>query len=69
MGILTLIIAALIVSNPDSVAYLIAAFLLLYGFSNLIRLFQKSDSGGGSIGRRKESNSIKPGDREEIVIE
>ncbi len=43
MGFLTLIIAALIVANPDSVAYLIALFLLLYGTTNLIRLFQRND--------------------------
>jgi hypothetical protein len=59
MGVLTLIIAALIISNPDSIAYLIAAFLLLYGVSNLIKLFQK-DGGGGDQ---------KPKDRNEIVIE
>jgi len=59
MGILTLIIAALIISNPDSVAYLIAAFLLLYGFSNLIRLFQKN----------RDTSSGKPRDKNEIVIE
>lgn len=69
MGVLTLIIAALIISNPDSVAYLIAAFLLLYGLSNLIRLFQKGDGGSGGMERRKKPNSIKPGDRDEIVIE
>jgi Na+/alanine symporter len=27
--------------NPESVAYFIAAFLLLFGFSSLIRLFYK----------------------------
>lgn len=61
MGILTLIIAALIISNPDSVAYLIAAFLLLYGVSNLIKLFQKpSDSAG---------QKRKPRDPNEIIID
>ncbi len=44
MGILTLIIAALIISNPDSIAYLIAAFLLLYGVNNLIRIIQEGNT-------------------------
>jgi len=61
MGILTLIIAALIISNPDSIAYLIAAFLLLYGVSNLIKLFQQpSDSDG---------QKRKPRDPNEIIID
>ncbi len=47
MGFLTLIIAVLILMNPDSVAYFIAAFMLLYGVSNLIRLFQNRNKGGG----------------------
>lgn len=59
MGILTLIIAALIISNPDSIAYLIAAFLLLYGFSNLIKLFQQNRGGG----------KRKPRDENEIIID
>jgi cytochrome c biogenesis protein CcdA len=63
MGILTLIIAALIISNPEFIAYLIAAFLLLYGVTNLIKLFQK-DSGSGP-----GSDSQKPKDRSEIIIE
>lgn len=61
MGILTLIIAALIVANPDSIAYLIAAFLLLYGVSNLIKLFQQSS---GDDHRKR-----KPKDPNEIIIE
>lgn len=40
LGILTLIIAALIIANPDSVAYLVAVFLLFYSISNLIRYYQ-----------------------------
>lgn len=63
MGVLTLIIAALIIANPDSIAYLIAAFLLLYAVSNLFKLFQDSGSGNG------DSDSQKPKDRKEIVIE
>jgi len=31
--------------NPDSVAYLIAAFLLLYGVSSLIRLIRNRNGG------------------------
>jgi|GEM_PF-262564 len=65
MGILTLVIAALILSNPDSVAYLIAAFLLLYGFSNLLRLFQQ----GPGDGKSKGPEPIKPKDRNEIIID
>lgn len=61
MGIFTLIIAALIISNPDSIAYLIAAFLLLYGFSNLIRLFQQNRGGG--------DQKRKPRDENEIIID
>jgi hypothetical protein len=41
IGIFTLIIAALIIANPDWVAYLIATFLLVYGVSNLIRFYQE----------------------------
>jgi uncharacterized membrane protein HdeD (DUF308 family) len=63
MGVLTLIIAALIIANPDSIAYLIAAFLLLYGVSNLIKLFQKDS------GNKAGSDSQKPKDRSEIIIE
>lgn len=48
-GVLTLIIAALIVTNPDSVAYLVAAFLLLYGVSNLIQLYQDRRPDNGSV--------------------
>jgi uncharacterized membrane protein HdeD (DUF308 family) len=59
MGVLTLIIAALIISNPDSIAYLIAAFLLLYGVSNLIKLFQKTP----------DQNKRKPRDPNEIIID
>ncbi|WP_340105176.1 hypothetical protein [Rhodohalobacter sp. 8-1] len=61
MGILTLIIAALIVANPDSIAYLIAAFLLLFGITNLIKLFQQPS--GGDRQKRK------PKDPNEIIIE
>lgn len=61
MGILTLIIAALIVANPDSIAYLIAAFLLLYAITNLIKLFQQPS--GGNQRRRK------PKDPNEIIVE
>jgi len=67
MGVLTLVIAALIIANPDSVAYLIAAFLLLYGLSNLIRLIQRG--GKGDAGQPPDSDSSKPRDRSEIVIE
>ena len=49
VGVITLIIAALIVANPASIAYLVASFLLLYGVSNLIRLYQNhpKNAGGG----------------------
>lgn len=40
MGVFTLVIAGLIAAYPDSVAYLIATFLLLYAVSNLIRFYQ-----------------------------
>jgi len=50
-GILTLIIALLIISNPASVAYFIASFMLLYAISNLIKFYQnwqnRDDQGGG----------------------
>ncbi|MFO7846330.1 MAG: hypothetical protein R6V27_07205 [Balneolaceae bacterium] len=59
MGILTLIMSGLIITNPDSVAYLIAAFLLLYGVSNLIKLFQQKSGG----------NKRKPKDPNEIIID
>ena len=52
MGIFTLVIAGLIVANPDSVAYLIATFLLIYAVSNLIRYYQNWQRGnGGSVGK------------------
>ncbi|TYP92624.1 hypothetical protein LX73_1986 [Fodinibius salinus] len=41
LGVLTLIIAVLIIANPDSVAYLVAVFLLFYSISNLIRYYQE----------------------------
>lgn len=40
LGIIALIIAALIIAYPGSVAYLIATFMLVYAVSNLIRLYQ-----------------------------
>jgi hypothetical protein len=38
LGILTFVIGALIYMNPDSIAYLIAAFMLLYSVNNLVFL-------------------------------
>lgn len=40
VGVMTLVIALLIIMNPDSVAYLIATFLLIYSVSSLIRFYQ-----------------------------
>lgn len=50
VGVLTLLIAALIVANPASIAYLVASFLLLYGVSNLIRLYQGQQNTTGGNG-------------------
>jgi hypothetical protein len=45
LGVLTFIIGVLIYMNPDSIAYFIAAFMLLYSVNNLISLFKgKEDS-------------------------
>lgn len=41
-GFVTLLFAILIVMNPGSVAYMIGAFLLLYGFIHLVNLIQES---------------------------
>jgi membrane-bound ClpP family serine protease len=41
LGILTLIIAILIIMNPDSVAYFIAFFMLVYSVSNLIQFYKQ----------------------------
>lgn len=50
VGIITLIIALLIAMNPNSVAYLIATFLLLYAVSNLIRVYRDwQHRGGGPV--------------------
>ncbi len=42
LGFVTLLFALLIVMNPGSVAYMIGAFLLLYGFIHLVNLVQES---------------------------
>ncbi|MEX2573666.1 MAG: hypothetical protein WD317_05190 [Balneolaceae bacterium] len=41
-GIIMLIFAGLIISYPGSVAYMIGAFLVLYGFTHLVNLIQES---------------------------
>ncbi|MEX2478384.1 MAG: hypothetical protein WD357_08100 [Gracilimonas sp.] len=41
LGIITFIIAVLIVMNPDSVAYFIAFFMLTYAISNLIQFYKQ----------------------------
>jgi len=41
LGIITLIIAVLIIMNPDSVAYFIAFFMLTYAVSNLIQFYNQ----------------------------
>ncbi|MEX0723091.1 MAG: hypothetical protein WD053_04405 [Gracilimonas sp.] len=41
LGIITFIIAVLIVMNPDSVAYFIAFFMLSYAISNLIQFYKQ----------------------------
>ncbi len=40
-GIVALVFAALIMANPDSIAWMIATFLLLYGLTHLIDLIQE----------------------------
>jgi hypothetical protein len=42
LGFIILLFALLIVMNPGSVAYLIGAFLLMYGFIHLVNLIQES---------------------------
>lgn len=42
IGLVTLLFSVLILMNPGSVAYMIGAFLLLYGFIHLINLIQES---------------------------
>jgi hypothetical protein len=43
LGVLTFVIGLLIYFNPDSIAYLIASFMLLYSTTNLIQLFRSKD--------------------------
>lgn len=42
LGIISLIFAALILANPGSVAYMIGAFLLLYGFIHIVNFIQEA---------------------------
>ncbi len=42
VGIISLLFAGLIIAYPGSVAYMIGAFLMLYGFTHLINLIQES---------------------------
>lgn len=44
MGLTILLFSVLILMNPGSVAYMIGAFLLLYGFIHLVNLIQESRS-------------------------
>jgi len=47
LGILTLIISAVIFANPESIAYMIAVFLLLYSLTYFIKLIQESRDEAG----------------------
>lgn len=42
LGLVILLFSVLILMNPGSVAYMIGAFLLLYGFIHLVNLIQES---------------------------